>query len=37
MDYQMEELLPVASELAQKYAGYESTSITYGGRFILPE
>ena len=29
MDYQMEELLPVASELAQKYAGYESTSITY--------
>ena len=28
MDYQMEELLPVASELAQKYAGYESTSIT---------
>lgn len=29
MDYQMEELLPVVSELAQKYAGYESTSITY--------
>ena len=29
MDYQMEELIPVVSELAQKYAGYESTSITY--------
>lgn len=29
MDYQMEELLPIVSELAQKYAGYESTSVTY--------
>lgn len=29
MDYQMEELLPIVSELAQKYTGYESTSITY--------
>lgn len=29
MDYQMEELFPIVSELAQKYAGYESTSITY--------
>ncbi len=29
MDYQMEELLPVVSELAQKYTGYESTSVTY--------
>lgn len=29
MDYQMEELLPIVSELAQKYSGYESTSITY--------
>lgn len=29
MDYQMEELLPIVSELARKYAGYESTSITY--------
>ncbi len=29
MDDQMEELLPIVSELAQKYAGYESTSITY--------
>jgi len=29
MDYQMEELLPIVSELAQKYVGYESTSITY--------
>lgn len=29
MDYQMEELLPIVSELTQKYAGYESTSITY--------
>lgn len=25
----MDELLPIVSELAQKYAGYESTSITY--------
>lgn len=29
MDYQMEELLPIVSELAKKYTGYESTSITY--------
>lgn len=29
MDDQMEELLLIVSELAQKYAGYESTSITY--------
>lgn len=29
MDYEMDELLPIVSELAQKYAGYESTSITY--------
>ncbi len=29
MDYQMEDLLPVVSELAQKYTGYESTSVTY--------
>ena len=29
MDYQMEELIPIVSELAQKYANYESTSITY--------
>lgn len=29
MDYQMEELLPIVSELAQKYTGYENTSITY--------
>lgn len=29
MDYQMEQLLPIVSELAQKYAGYKSTSITY--------
>lgn len=29
MDYKMEELLPIVSELAQKYTGYESTSITY--------
>lgn len=29
MDGQMEELLPIVSELAQEYAGYESTSITY--------
>lgn len=29
MDYNMEELLPLVSELAQKYTGYESTSVTY--------
>lgn len=29
MDDHMEELLSIVSELAQKYAGYESTSITY--------
>ncbi len=29
MDYEMDELLPIVSELAQKYTGYESTSITY--------
>jgi len=29
MDYQIEELLPIVTELAQKYSGYESTSITY--------
>ncbi|MCI8770062.1 MAG: hypothetical protein HFH73_02770 [Lachnospiraceae bacterium] len=29
MDYKMEELLPIVSELAQKYTAYESTSITY--------
>ncbi len=29
MEYKMEELLPVVSELAQKYGGYESTSVTY--------
>ncbi|MDE5866091.1 MAG: hypothetical protein K2H31_05775, partial [Lachnospiraceae bacterium] len=29
MDYQMDELLPIVSELAQKYTGYESTSVTY--------
>lgn len=29
MDYQMEELLPIVSELAQKYTGYESTSLSY--------
>lgn len=29
MDYKMEELLPIVSELAQKYTGCESTSITY--------
>lgn len=29
MDYEMEEILPLVSELAQKYGGYESTSVTY--------
>lgn len=29
MGYEMEELLPLVSELAQTYSGYESTSITY--------
>lgn len=29
MNYEMEELLPLVSELAQKYCGFESTSVTY--------
>lgn len=29
MDQKMEELLPIVTKLAQKYAGWESTSITY--------
>ncbi len=29
MDYEIEELLPIVSELAQRYSGYENTSITY--------
>lgn len=29
MEYQMEELLPIVSKLAQKYTGCESTSVTY--------
>lgn len=29
MDHTMEELLPIVTKLAQKYAGWESTSITY--------
>lgn len=29
MDYEMEELILIVSELAQKYTGYESTSVTY--------
>lgn len=29
MNYSMEELMPVFEKLAEKYAGYESTSITY--------
>jgi len=29
MDYEIEELLPLVSELSQKYSGFESTSITY--------
>lgn len=37
MDYQIEELLPIVSELARKYAGYESTSITYENAQSLME
>ena len=29
MNYSMEELMPVCGKLAKKYAGYDSTSITY--------
>ena len=29
MNYEMEELVPVVRKLAEKYTGYESTSITY--------
>ena len=37
MDYRMEELLPIVSELAQKYTGFESTSITYEKARLLME
>ncbi|MFG6357988.1 MAG: hypothetical protein K1W26_14390 [Acetatifactor sp.] len=37
MDYKMEELLPIVTKLAQKYAGWESTSITYERAQILME
>jgi len=37
MEYKMEELFPVISELAQKYGGYESTSVTYEQAQILME
>lgn len=29
MNYEMEELVPIVGKLAEKYTGYESTSITY--------
>ena len=29
MNYEMEELIPIVAELAEKYTGYESTSVTY--------
>lgn len=29
MDYEMEELVPIVAELAEKYTAFESTSITY--------
>lgn len=29
MKYEIEELVPIVAELAKKYTGYESTSITY--------
>lgn len=29
MDYELEELIPIVAELAQKYTGIDSTSITY--------
>ena len=29
MDYPLEELIPLAAELASRYSGYEHTSVTY--------
>ena len=29
MEYEIEDLLPIVAELAQEYAGYDSTSVTY--------
>ena len=29
MGYEMEELIPIVAELAERYTGYESTSVTY--------
>lgn len=37
MDYKMEELLPIVTKLARKYAGWESTSITYESAQTLME
>lgn len=37
MDYKMEELLLIVSELAQKYTSYDSTSVTYEKAQMLME
>lgn len=37
MDYKMEDLLPIVTKLAWKYAGWESTSITYESAQTLME
>ncbi len=29
MDYKIEELVPIVGRLAEKYTGFESTSVTY--------
>ncbi len=37
MDYEMEELFPIVTKLARKYAGFESTSVSYEKARMLME
>lgn len=37
MDYEMEELFPIVTKLARKYAGFESTSLSYEKARMLME
>ena len=37
MEYKVEELLPIVSKLARKYAGFENTSISYEKAQMLME
>ena len=37
ISFEMEELLPIVAQLAEQYAGYESTSVTYERAELLME